>query len=78
MCKIKPYVENNLTNFPGRHEEQPGEVTEGRWEVERLLEFRTAPRSGKSQYFLRCKGYGSDDHEWLNFEDRSCEIVQDL
>jgi len=32
--KIKPYVENDSTNFSGHHEEQPGEVTEGRWEVE--------------------------------------------
>jgi len=30
ISKIKPYVENDSTNFPGRHEEQPGEVTEGR------------------------------------------------
>jgi len=48
VSKIKPYVENDSTNFPGRHEEQPGEVTEGRWEVERVLEFRTTPRTGKS------------------------------
>jgi len=33
ISKIKPYIENDSTNFPGRHEEQPGEVTEGRWEV---------------------------------------------
>jgi len=30
ICKIKPYVENDSTNFPGRHEKQPDEVTEGR------------------------------------------------
>jgi len=53
ISKIKPYVENDSTNFPGRHDEQPGEVTEGRWEVERVLEFRTAPRTGKSQYLVR-------------------------
>jgi len=48
ISKIKPYVENDSTNFPGRHEEQPGEVTEGRWEVERVLESRTAPGTGES------------------------------
>jgi len=30
ISKIKPYVENDSTNFPGHHEEQLGEVTEGR------------------------------------------------
>jgi len=52
ISKIKPYVENDSTNFPGRHEEQPGEVMEGRWEVEQLLEFCTPPRTGKSQYLV--------------------------
>jgi len=78
ISKIKPYVENDSTNFPGRHEEQPGKVTEGRWEVERVLEFRTPPRTGKSQYLVRRKGYGSDDDECINFEDISLEIVQDF
>jgi len=78
ISKIKPYIENNSTNFPGRHEEQPGEVREGRWEVERVLELRTAPRTGQSQYLVRWKGYGSDDDEWINFQDISLEIVQDF
>jgi len=51
---------------------------EGRWEVERVLEFRTASCTGKSQYLVRWKGYGSDDDEWINFEDISLEIVQDF
>jgi len=78
ICKIKPYIENDSTNFSSRHEEQPGEVTEGRWEVERVLEFRTPPRTGKSQYLVRWKGYGSDDDEWINFEGISLKIVQDF
>jgi len=78
ISKIKPYVLNDSTNFPGRHEEQPGEVREGRWEVERVLEFRTPPHTGKSQYLARWKGYGSDADEWINFKDISLEIVQDF
>jgi len=78
ISKFKPYVENDLTNFPGRYYEQADEVTEGRWEVERILEFRTPPRTRKSQYLLRWKGYGSDDDEWINFGDISLEIVQDF
>ena len=30
ISKIKPFVENDSTNCPGHHEEQPDEVTEGR------------------------------------------------
>jgi len=30
ISKIKPYIENHSTNFPGHHEKQPGEVTERR------------------------------------------------
>jgi len=78
ISKIKPYIENDSTNFPGRHDEQPDEVTEGRWEVERVLESRTAPRTAKCQYLLRWKEYGSDDDEWINFDDISLEIVQDF
>jgi len=37
ISKIKPYVKNVSTNFSGHHAEQPGEVTEGRWEVESVL-----------------------------------------
>jgi len=33
ISKIKPYIENHSTIFPGRHEEQPGEVMVGRCEV---------------------------------------------
>jgi len=76
ISKIKLYVENDSTNYPGCHQEQPGEVTEGRWEVERVLAFRTAPRTGKSQYLVRWKRRGSDDDKWINIEDISLEIVQ--
>jgi len=78
ISKIKPYVENYSTNFPGHHEELPGEVTEGRWEVERVLEFRTPPHTGKSQYLVRSKSYGSDNNEWINFQDIILQIVQDF
>jgi len=47
-------------------------------EVARVLEFRKAPRTGKSQYLVSWTGYGSDDDEWINFEDISLEIVQDF
>ena len=63
ISKDQPYVENDSTNLPGHHEEQPGGVTEGRWEVEQGLEFRTAPRTGNGLYVVRWKGYRSDADE---------------
>ncbi|HWN09726.1 MAG TPA: chromo domain-containing protein, partial [Pyrinomonadaceae bacterium] len=71
-------IDNNSSKFPGRATEQPGEVAEGRWEVEKILEYRTAPRTGKNQYLVRWKGYNSDEDKWIDFEDISLEIVQDF
>jgi len=76
ITKIKTYVKNDSNNFPGRQKEQPGGATKGSLEIERVLEFRTAPRTGKSQYLVRWKGYRSNDDEWINFEDIGLEIVQ--
>jgi len=78
ISNIKPYVEIDATNFPVRHEEQLGEVSEGIWEVERVLEFPTAPRTGKSQYLVCGKAYSSDDDDWINFQDISLKILQDF
>jgi len=78
ISNIKPYVEKDATNFPDRHGERPAEVTEGIWEVERVLEFGTAPRNGKSQYLVQWKRYGSDNDEWIKFEDISVDIFQDF
>jgi len=78
ISKIKPSLGNDSMNFPSRYDKQPGEVAEGRWEVERVIEFRTAPGTSKSQYLVRWKGYGSDDNEWINFENINLEIVQDF
>jgi len=78
ISKSKPYVENDLTNLSSRYDGQPGEVTEGRMEVEQVLEFRTPPRTGKRQYLVRWKRYRSDDNEWINLEDISLEIFQDF
>jgi len=75
--KIKPYVEKDSINFLSHYEEQLGEVAEGRWDVEGALEFRTAPCASKSQCLVSWKGYGSDDDEWINFENISLEIIQD-
>jgi len=47
---IKPYQPNNDNKFPTRKLEQLGPVKEGRYEVEKVVEFRTEPRTGKRQY----------------------------
>jgi len=78
ISKIKPYFENDLTNLTGRYEKQSGEVTEGRWEVERVLQFHTTTRTGNSQYQVCWKEHESENDEWINFEDISLEMVQDF
>jgi len=54
---IKPNQPNNDNKFPTRKLEQPGPVEKGRYEVEKVMEFRTEPKSGKRQYKIRWKGY---------------------
>ena len=46
--------------------------------MERVLEFHTAPRTGKGQYLIRWKRYGIDEDGWINFEDISLEIIEDF
>jgi len=78
FSRIKAYVANDSRNFPGRYNQQRGELMEGRWEVEQVLEFRTAPHTGKRQYLVGWKGYRSDDNEWLKLGDIGLAIVQDF
>ena len=54
---IKPYQPNNDNKFPTRKLGQPGPVEKGRYEVEKVVEFRTEPKIGKRQYKIRWKGY---------------------
>jgi len=54
---IKPYQPNDDNKFPTRKLEQPGPVREGRYEVEKVVEFRTKPKTRKRQYKVRWKGY---------------------
>ncbi|KAF8445133.1 hypothetical protein BGX38DRAFT_1271470 [Terfezia claveryi] len=49
---LKPFFPNPIQLFPSRTLEQPGPVKEDRYEVERVLEFRSQPRTGKLQYKL--------------------------
>ena len=51
--KLKSYIPNNDKEFPGHKLEKPGPVEDDRWEVEKVLEFRLAPRTGERQYKVR-------------------------
>jgi len=54
---IKPYQPNDDNKFPTRKLGQPGPVEKGRYEVEKVVEFRTELRTGKRQYKVRWKKY---------------------
>jgi len=46
MSKLKPYLKNNDNKFPLRGLSKPGPVEDDRYEVEKVLEYLTAPRTG--------------------------------
>jgi hypothetical protein len=78
ISKLKPYVKNNDSQFPQRELIKPGPVEEDRYEIEKVLEFRTAPRTGKPQYKVRWLGYGITDDQWIDAQHITTEILQDF
>jgi len=73
---IKPYQPNNDNKFPTRKLGQPGPVKEGRYEVEKVVEFRTKPRTGKRQYKVRWKGYNESKDQWVYVENIDESLVE--
>ena len=49
ISKIKPYVNNNSTLVAQCQLEKPGPVSQDRYEVEKVIEYRKAPRTGVLQ-----------------------------
>jgi hypothetical protein len=61
---IKPYRENLHDLFPTRTLAQPGPVESDRWEVEKVLEMRSQPKTGTIQYKVRWTGWGPSHDSW--------------
>jgi hypothetical protein len=78
VSKLKAYVNNDSTLFPQRQLEKPGPVTENRYEVEKVLEYRRAPRTGVPQYKVRWLGYSVKDDQWVDAKHVSTGILQDF
>ena len=62
VSKVKPYVNNNTTLFLQRQLEKPGAVSQARYEVEKVIEYRKAPLTGVPQYKVRWAGYSLEDN----------------
>ena len=78
ISKIKTCVNNNSTLFPQRQLEKPGPVSQDRYEVEKVIEYRKAPRTGVLQYKVRWLGYSLEDDLCINTTDISTGILQDF
>jgi len=73
---IKPYYSNNDNKFPTSKLGQPGPVEKGRYKVEKVVEFRTEPRTRKRQYKVRWKGYNESKDQWVYVEDIDKSLVE--
>jgi len=73
---LKSYIPNNDNKFPLRKLDQPGPVQKGRWEVEKVVEFRTQPKTGKRQYKIRWKEYDEVKDQWVYVEDIDKSLVE--
>jgi len=66
---IKPCQLNDNNKFPTRKLGQPEPVGKERYEVEKVVEFRTEPKTGKRQYKVTWKEYNESKDQWVYIED---------
>jgi hypothetical protein len=62
---LKPWIDNNDTEFPDRHQDPPPTVIidgEEEFEAEAIVKKRT--RRGKTQYLVKWKGFHDEDNTW--------------
>ena len=62
---LKPWIGNNDSKFPGRHQDPPPPVIiddQEEFEVEAIIDKRT--HYGKTQYLVTWKGYRPEDSTW--------------
>ena len=78
ISKVESYMNHNSTLFPHRQLEKPGPVSRYRHEVERVIEYRKAPRTGVPQYKVRWLGYSLRDDQWINAKDIATGNLQDF
>ena len=62
---LKPLPPNDDIHFPESKLNRPGPVEEDRWELEKVHEVRSQPKTGKPQYKVQRKGWPTKYNQWL-------------
>ena len=78
ISKVKPCVNNNSNLFPQGELEQPGPVSQDWCEVENVIQYHKAPRTGVPSYKVRWFGYSLKDDQWIDAKDILFGILQDF
>ena len=68
----------NSTLFPQRQLEKLGPVSQDSYEVEKVIEYRKAPRTSVPRYKVLWLGYSLENDQWIIVKDISTGILQDL
>ena len=64
--------------FPQPGLEKLGPVLQDKYEVEKVIEYGKAARTGVLQYKVRCLGYALEDDRWIDVKGISTGILQDF
>ena len=73
---LKHFTPNDDIHFTERKRNVPGPVTEDRWEVEQVLEFRSQHKTGKPQYNVSWKGWPTKYNQLLFTADIDKDLIQ--
>ena len=71
-------MNNNSTLIPQCQLEKPGPVSQDRYEVQKVIEYRNATQTGIPQYKFRWLGYLLEDDQGIYAKDISVRILQDF
>ena len=73
---LKPFIRNDDIHFPQRQLHRPGPVEEDRWQVEKVLHFRSQPKTGKLQCKVQEKAWPTKYNQWLFTVDIDEDLIQ--
>ena len=73
---LKPFTPNDDIHFAERTLNRPGPVEEDGWEVEKVLEFRSQPKTSKPQYKVQWKACHIKYNRSLFTADINEDLIQ--
>jgi len=76
ISELKPYHTNDPAKFPNRQLHEPLAVEKDKYAVNKLLEFRSEPKTGKKQYKVRWEGYSPKYDEWVDADNIDKELME--